>query len=61
MIEAHDGIVVARAHFIGRVSAGVEVDRTLFYVYEIVEQKLKRLRPFDTRDEALAAAAELGP
>jgi hypothetical protein len=57
VVEAHEDVVVGRARFVGRGSAsGVEVDRTLFYVFEIAAGKLKRLRPFDTEAEALAAA-----
>jgi ketosteroid isomerase-like protein len=57
VIKAHGDVVVVRARFVGRGSAsGVEVDRTLFYVFEIAAGKLKRLRPFDTEAEALAAA-----
>ena len=37
-------------------ASGIEVDRTVFYVFEIVAGKLKRLRPFDTEAEALEAA-----
>jgi ketosteroid isomerase-like protein len=61
VIEAHEDVVVVRARFVGRGSAsGVEVDRTLFYVFEIAAGKLKRLRPFDTDTEALAAAGSEG-
>ena len=56
VVEAHGDVVVVRARFVGRGSAsGVEVNRTLFYVFEIAAGKLKRLRPFDTEAEALAA------
>jgi hypothetical protein len=42
---------------VGQGSAsGIEVDRTVFYVFEIVAGKLKRLRPFNTEAEALEAA-----
>jgi ketosteroid isomerase-like protein len=59
VVEAHQEVVVVRARFVGRGSAsGVEVDRTLFYVFEIAAGKLKRLRPFDTEAEALAAGSE---
>ncbi len=57
VIEARDDLAVVRAHFVGRGGAsGIEVDRTLFYVFEIDSGRLKRLRPFDTEAEALAAA-----
>jgi hypothetical protein len=53
--------VVIRARFVGRGSgSGIEVDRTLFYVFEIAAGKLRRLRPFDTEAQALAAAAPEG-
>src|SRR5262249_6961171 len=57
VIDERDGVVVARAHFIGRgETSGIEVDRTIFYVFEIEDGLLMRLRPFDTPDEAIAAA-----
>jgi ketosteroid isomerase-like protein len=61
VIEAFQDVVVVRARFVGRGGAsGVEVDRTVFYVFEIAAGKLKRLRPFDTEAEALAAAGSEG-
>jgi ketosteroid isomerase-like protein len=61
VVEAHGDVAVVRARFVGRGSAsGVEVDRTLFYVFEIAAGKLKRLRPFDTEAEALTAAGSEG-
>ncbi|HZG48457.1 MAG TPA: nuclear transport factor 2 family protein [Thermoleophilaceae bacterium] len=60
VVEARDDVVVVRARFAGQGSgSGIEVDRTVFYVFEIVAEKLKRLRPFDTEAEAVLAAAEL--
>jgi ketosteroid isomerase-like protein len=57
VIDAREDFVVVRTRFVGRGSAsGIEVDRTVFYVFEIVAGKLKRLRPFDTEAEALEAA-----
>jgi hypothetical protein len=57
VVDAREDLVVVRARFVGRGSgSGVEVDRRLFYVFEIVAGKLKRLRPFDTEADALAAA-----
>ena len=57
VVDAREDIVVVRARFVGRGSAsGIEVDRTIFYVFEIASGKLKRLRPFDTGAEALEAA-----
>ncbi len=61
VVEAHGDVVVVRTRFVGRGSAsGVEVDRTVFYVFELAAGKLKRLRPFDTEAEALAAAGSEG-
>jgi ketosteroid isomerase-like protein len=60
VVQARDDVVVVRARFAGQGSgSGIEVDRTVFYVFEIVSGKLKRLRPFDTEAEAVVAAADL--
>ena len=57
VVDAREDSVVVRTRFVGRGSAsGIEVDRTIFYVFEIAAGKLKRLRPFDTEREALEAA-----
>jgi ketosteroid isomerase-like protein len=49
--------VVTRARFRGRgAGSGIEVDRTLFYVAEVRDDKLWRLRPFDSLGEARRAA-----
>ena len=57
VIDAREDYVVVRTRFVGRGSAsGIVVDRTVFFVFEIVDGKLKRLRPFDTEAEALEAA-----
>jgi ketosteroid isomerase-like protein len=57
VVAAREDFVVVRTRFVGRGSAsGIEVDRTVFYVFEIVAGKLKRLRPFDTEAEAIEAA-----
>jgi ketosteroid isomerase-like protein len=57
VVDAREGFAVVRARFVGRGSAsGIEVDRAIFYVFEIAAGKLKRLRPFDTEAEALKAA-----
>jgi ketosteroid isomerase-like protein len=57
VVEAREDFVVVRARFVGRGSASeIEVDRTIFYVFEIAAAKLKRLRPFDTEADALEAA-----
>jgi hypothetical protein len=57
VVDAREDRVVVRARFVGRGSAsGAEVDRTTFYVFEIPDGKLRRLRPFDTEADALADA-----
>ena len=57
VVDASEDFVVVRARFVGRGRAsGIEVDRTVFYVFEILAGKLKRRRPFDTEEEALEAA-----
>ena len=61
VVDARGDVVVIHARFVGRGSgSGIEVDRTIFYVFEIAGGKLKRLRPFDTESQALAAAAPEG-
>jgi len=61
VVDAREDLVVVRARFVGRgSSSGIEVDRTVFYVFEIAAGKLKRLRPFDTEADALAAAGVEG-
>jgi ketosteroid isomerase-like protein len=57
VVDAREDFVVVRTRFVGRGGAsGIEVDRTVFYLFEIAAGKLKRLRPFDTRRKALEAA-----
>ena len=57
VVAAREDLVVVRARFVGQgSSSGIEVDRTVFYVFEIAAGKLQRLRPFDTEADALAAA-----
>lgn len=52
-----DGLLVLRVRFRAQSeSSGIEVDRRLFYVQEIRDGMLLRQRPFDTEDEAFAAA-----
>jgi ketosteroid isomerase-like protein len=56
VLDARDHVVIVRARFDGRAAAsGIEVNRTLFYVFELPAGKLKRLRPFETEAEARAA------
>lgn len=48
--------LLARARFRGRgAGSGIEVDRELFYVAEIRDDMLLRLRPFDSLPEARRA------
>ena len=50
-------LLLLRAHFHARGgSSGVELDRRIFYVMEIDDGMLARLRPFDTETEVWAAA-----
>ncbi|HSJ18349.1 MAG TPA: nuclear transport factor 2 family protein [Solirubrobacterales bacterium] len=57
VLDDAENTVVSRARFKGRgASSGIEVDRTLFYVAEIRDEKLWRLRPFDSLPEARRAA-----
>jgi hypothetical protein len=57
VVDAREDVVVVGARFVGQGSGSrIEVDRTLVYVFEIAAGKLKRLRPFDSEAEALAAA-----
>jgi ketosteroid isomerase-like protein len=62
VIHADDEVVIARARFVGEGgTSGIEVDRTLFYVFEFAGGMLRRLRPFDTESDALAAAGQEVP
>jgi hypothetical protein len=57
VIDDRDDATVVRVRFVGRpLNVDVAVDRVLYYVFEIADEKLRRLRPFDTQAEALAAA-----
>jgi ketosteroid isomerase-like protein len=48
---------VYRARFHGKGGAsGIEIDRIIYYVLEIEDGKLRRTRPFETREEAFEAA-----
>jgi ketosteroid isomerase-like protein len=52
-----DDLLIERVRFRGRGSAsGVEVDRVVYYVQELSDEKLARIRPFDSADEAFEAA-----
>jgi ketosteroid isomerase-like protein len=55
----HEGedLLIVKARFSGRGGAvGIEVDRVLFYVQDLRDHRLLRLRPFETEDEAFQAA-----
>jgi hypothetical protein len=57
VIDDRAEATVVRVRFVGRpLNVDVAVDRVLYYVFEIADEKLRRLRPFDTQAEALAAA-----
>jgi ketosteroid isomerase-like protein len=48
--------LITRNRFVGRGSAsGIEVDRTIFYLLEIRDEKLLRVTPFDSEAEARQA------
>ena len=52
-----DGLLVLRVRFKARSeSSGIEVDRRLFYLQDIRDGMLLRLRPFDTAEDAFSAA-----
>jgi ketosteroid isomerase-like protein len=52
-----DDLLILRVRFHGRGGAsGIEVDRSLFLVEELRDAKLRRQRPFETEEEAFAAA-----
>ena len=58
VVEDSDDILVVKAHFTGRSTRhGVDIERVLFYVMEIEEGLLRRVRPFETEDDARRAAA----
>ena len=49
--------VLARVHEYGRgAGSGVEVDRQLFQLFQLRDQKIVRLRMFEDRHDALEAA-----
>ena len=57
VLDDRDDRTIVRARFVGRLrAAGVEVDRPVYYVFELRDGKLHRLRPFDTEADARAAA-----
>jgi ketosteroid isomerase-like protein len=52
-----DDVLIVKTRFRGRGgSSGIEVDRVFVYIQELRDGKLLRQRPFDTEDEAFAAA-----
>jgi hypothetical protein len=58
--EVPDAFVL-RARFRGKgAGSGVEVDRVLFYVMRLKDDKLIFTKTFDTPEEALAAAGADG-
>jgi ketosteroid isomerase-like protein len=55
----HEGedLLIVKSRFSGRSGdAGIEVDRVLYYLLELRDGRLQRLRPFDTEAEAFEAA-----
>lgn len=54
--EDDDGQIL-KVRFAGRSGgSGIEVDRVLFYVHDVRDGLMVRQRPFDTAEEAFAAA-----
>lgn len=52
-------VIVARCRFRGQGGAsGAQVDRVFHYVLDAEDDLLRRIRPFDTEAEALAAAGD---
>ena len=50
-------VLIARVRFRARgAGSGIEVDRRLYYLQRIRDERLKLIRPFDTLEEARAAA-----
>jgi ketosteroid isomerase-like protein len=57
VLEDSGDTTIVRARFVGRpYDIDVAINRTIFYVFEISDSLLRRLRPFDTEAEARAAA-----
>lgn len=57
VLHDEDDVLLIRARFHGRGSgSGVEVERVLYYVLEIVDSELVRIRPFDELADARSAA-----
>ena len=55
--DEKDDILIVRVRFRGRGGAsGAEVDRTIFYLLELEDSLLQRIRPFDKLSEARSAA-----
>lgn len=56
---AYEGedLLIVKSRFSGRGGdTGIEVDRVLYYVLELRDRRLQRLRPFDTEAEAFEGA-----
>jgi hypothetical protein len=50
-------VLITRNRFVGRGSgSGIEVDRVLYYLLDMRNGKLRRVRPFESEAEARAAA-----
>jgi ketosteroid isomerase-like protein len=57
VLQEDDDGQILKVRFAGRGGgSGVEVDRILFYVHDVKDGLLLRQRPFDTAEEAFAAA-----
>jgi ketosteroid isomerase-like protein len=57
VLEDRDHLLVLRTRFTGRSTRhGVDIERVVYYVMEVQERTLRRVRPFESRAEALEAA-----
>jgi uncharacterized protein len=60
VIDAGDSVVVVFQQTGRGRTSGIEVDRLFHAVYDLRDGKVVRLRLFDSREEALAAAGRSG-
>jgi ketosteroid isomerase-like protein len=57
VLEDRDDLLVLRTRFTGRSTRhGVDIERVVYYVMEVRERTLRRVRPFESKAEALEAA-----
>jgi ketosteroid isomerase-like protein len=61
VLEDRDDLLVLRTRFTGRSTRhGVDIERVVYYVMEVRERKLRRVRPFESEAEAREAAGADG-